>query len=62
MIKATETEVTRVIIIGYMGSGKTTVGIELAKRVGFAFYDLDWYIESLSNNCSTNEAKKDFAP
>ena len=46
MIKATETEVTRVIIIGYMGSGKTTVGIELAKRVGFAFYDLDWYIES----------------
>ncbi len=46
MIKATESEVTRVIIIGYMGSGKTTVGIELAKRVGFAFYDLDWYIES----------------
>ena len=42
MIKATETEVTRVIIIGYMGSGKTTVGIELAKQVGFAFYDLDW--------------------
>ena len=44
MMKATEIEVTRVVIIGYMGSGKTTVGIELAKRLGFAFYDLDWYI------------------
>ena len=25
--------------------GKTTVGKELAKRLGLTFYDLDWYIE-----------------
>ncbi|MGN0069666.1 MAG: shikimate kinase [Prevotella sp.] len=36
----------RVIIIGYMGAGKTTVGKALAKAVGMPFYDLDWYIES----------------
>ena len=36
----------RIIIIGYMGSGKTTVGRALAKELGMPFYDLDWYIES----------------
>ena len=36
----------RIIIIGYMGAGKTTVGKALAKAMGLTFYDLDWYIES----------------
>ena len=36
----------RIIIIGYMGSGKTTVGRALAHNLGLSFYDLDWYIES----------------
>lgn len=36
----------RIIIIGYMGAGKTTVGKALAKETGLQFYDLDWYIES----------------
>lgn len=36
----------RIIIIGYMGAGKTTVGKALAKQLGLQFYDLDWYIES----------------
>ena len=36
----------RVILIGYMGSGKTTVGKALSKETGMMFYDLDWYIES----------------
>lgn len=36
----------RIIIIGYMGAGKTTVGKALAKALGLDFYDLDWYIES----------------
>lgn len=35
----------RVIIVGYMGAGKTTVGRALAKELGLTFYDLDWYIE-----------------
>lgn len=37
---------TRIIIIGYMGAGKTTVGKALSKELGITFYDLDWYIES----------------
>lgn len=36
----------RIILIGYMGAGKTTVGRQLAKQLGLQFYDLDWYIES----------------
>ena len=36
----------RIIIVGYMGSGKTTVGKALSKELGIPFYDLDWYIES----------------
>lgn len=36
----------RIILIGYMGAGKTTVGKDLAKALGVTFYDLDWYIET----------------
>lgn len=36
----------RIILIGYMGAGKTTVGKALAKELGIPFYDLDWYIEN----------------
>lgn len=36
----------RIILIGYMGAGKTTVGKALAKDLGVTFYDLDWYIET----------------
>lgn len=36
----------RIILIGYMGAGKTTVGKLLAHDLGLMFYDLDWYITS----------------
>lgn len=36
----------RIILIGYMGAGKTTIGWRLALDLGLSFYDLDWYIES----------------
>ena len=36
----------RIILIGYMGAGKTTIGKALAKRLQVPFYDLDWYIET----------------
>ena len=36
----------RIILIGYMGAGKTTVGKQLAHDLGLMFYDLDWYITS----------------
>ena len=37
---------TRIILLGYMGAGKTTIGHALAKELGVPFYDLDWYIET----------------
>lgn len=36
----------KVHLIGFMGSGKTTVGRLLADRLGLAFYDLDQLIEA----------------
>lgn len=36
----------RIILLGYMGSGKTTVGKALSSHLKLPFYDLDWYIES----------------
>ncbi|NDV58093.1 shikimate kinase [Bacteroides sp. 519] len=35
----------RIFLIGYMGSGKTTLGKALAQKLGLSFVDLDWYIE-----------------
>lgn len=35
----------RIYLIGYMGSGKSTVGRGLAKRLGLSFIDMDNYIE-----------------
>lgn len=35
-----------IILIGYMGSGKTTLGQAVARRTGMRFVDLDDYIES----------------
>ncbi|SEA29979.1 shikimate kinase [Porphyromonadaceae bacterium NLAE-zl-C104] len=36
----------RIFIVGYMGSGKTTVGKRLAKSLSLSFVDLDAYIEN----------------
>ena len=36
----------RIILIGYMGAGKTTIGRQLALALDMQFYDLDWYIET----------------
>lgn len=36
----------KIYLIGFMGSGKTTVGRELAARIGAPFFDLDELIES----------------
>lgn len=35
----------RIFLIGYMGSGKTTLGKRLAARLGYAFIDLDYAFE-----------------
>ncbi len=36
---------TRILLIGYMGAGKTTLGRALAAKLGITFIDLDNYIE-----------------
>lgn len=35
----------KVFLIGFMACGKTTIGLELAKELGYQFIDLDQYIE-----------------
>ena len=35
----------RIVLVGYMGSGKSTVGKKLASKLGFSFYDTDQIIE-----------------
>lgn len=35
-----------IFLIGYMGSGKTTLGRNLAKKMGLEFIDLDIFIEN----------------
>tara|TARA_R110001632_G_scaffold102664_7_gene211130 strand:+ start:1108 stop:1626 length:519 start_codon:yes stop_codon:yes gene_type:complete len=35
----------KIVLLGYMGSGKTTVGQQLAKKLYLNFTDLDHYIE-----------------
>jgi len=36
----------KIVLLGYMGSGKSTVGRLLAGRLGIRFIDLDTYIET----------------
>lgn len=35
----------KILLLGYMGCGKTTVGKQLAKQLHVPFFDLDHYIE-----------------
>lgn len=35
----------RIFLIGYMGAGKTTIGQQLATRLGYKFLDMDHVIE-----------------
>jgi shikimate kinase len=38
-------KMNRIFLLGYMGCGKTTLGKRLAAETGFAFVDLDGFIE-----------------
>ena len=35
----------RIVLVGYMGSGKSTAGKKLASKLGFSFLDTDLLIE-----------------
>ena len=66
MINNVENKPSRIIILGYMGAGKTTLGHALSKVLDMPFYDLDWYIESrMRKRCRKslkNVAKRDSEP
>lgn len=49
----------KVVLAGYMGSGKSSIGVLLASKLGIAFFDLDAVIEE-DEQLSVNEifAKK----
>ena len=37
---------TRILLVGFMAAGKTTLGKALARDLGLQFVDLDHYIEN----------------
>ncbi len=41
-------EKTLIFLIGFMGCGKSTFGRKLGKELGYAFIDMDTYIEELT--------------
>ena len=45
---ALPTTLRRIVLIGFMGAGKTTVGQLLAESLGWKFLDLDAHVESRS--------------
>ena len=44
----------RVFLIGYMGSGKTTIGKLVAEKLGYGFVDMDAHIEEKYFNTISN--------
>lgn len=42
---------TNITLIGMPASGKSTVGVLLAKRLGYSFVDADIVIQEKTGNC-----------
>lgn len=38
----------RIYLVGFMGSGKTSFGKRLARKIGFQFFDIDEAVENMS--------------
>lgn len=47
----------KIVLVGYMGSGKTTIGKKLSKIISYEFIDLDAFIEE-KENLTINEIFK----
>ncbi|HEX5036207.1 MAG TPA: shikimate kinase [bacterium] len=52
----------RVILTGFMGTGKTAVGEKLAKRLGFQFLDTDLMVEAETGKSITDIFEKEGEP
>lgn len=48
-----------IILIGFMGTGKTTIGKQLAETIGYDFVDTDEYIEQMQNMKISDIFKKE---
>ena len=46
-----------IVLCGFMGSGKSTIGNLLSKKMGIAFIDLDAYIEKKENKSGNADNK-----
>ena len=51
-------ELMNIVLIGYMGSGKSLIGSHLAKKIDYKFIDLDQYIEK-HEACSISKIFED---
>ena len=47
-----------ILLIGMMGSGKTTIGKILSEKLSYEFIDMDSHIEEISNNTIANLFKE----
>jgi shikimate kinase len=48
----------RIFLVGYMCAGKTTIGSELALKLGYRFIDLDLYIEQKQGKSISTTSKR----
>ena len=51
-------ETNKILLLGYMGSGKSTTGIELAQVLGYSFLDLDDVIKKREGKSITELFKE----
>jgi shikimate kinase len=49
----------RIFLIGFMGSGKSTIGKKLATKLGYDFIDMDAYVEQQEGRAITDIFKSD---
>lgn len=53
---------TRIVLVGFMGSGKSAVGRLVARRLGYAFEDLDRRIEARAGRTIADIFREDGEP